>query len=474
MISLLLEDMTFEQDIRELLMAFYPEEKYIYTNEDVFLSLFLSKKSIEYNIKIKSEDNVLEFSSPLRETKFDTKNDLKRNIYINLLKLGNKELPWGTLTGIRPTKIVMEMLENDMSLEDIKKHLKEVYLVSDKRIKLCTDTAKNEFNILKKIDYKNGYSLYIGIPFCPTRCLYCSFTSYSIAQWKKDTDTYVEALCKELLAVSKMYKGKKLQTVYMGGGTPTSLEGYQLSKILNVVKKNFDLSNLLELTVEAGRPDSITREKLEALKAAGVDRISINPQTMQQKTLDLIGRQHTIKDIFESYKLARDVGFENINMDFIIGLNGETLEDVIDSFTKVKSFAPESITIHSLALKRAARLNTENKREIMDNDLILSMINTATDTCADLGLEPYYLYRQKNMAGNLENIGFSKPGKECLYNILIMEEKQTIIACGAGTSSKIVFGDGRIERIENVKDPKLYIERLDEMIMRKESMHGID
>ena len=474
MISLLLEDMTFEQDIRELLMAFYPEEKYIYTNEDVFLSLFLSKKSIEYHIKIKSEDNVLEFSSPLRETKFDTKNDLKRNIYINLLKLGNKELPWGTLTGIRPTKIVMEMLENDMSLEDIKKHLKEVYLVSDKRIKLCTDTAKNEFNILKKIDYKNGYSLYIGIPFCPTRCLYCSFTSYSIAQWKKDTDTYVEALCKELLAVSKMYKGKKLQTVYMGGGTPTSLEGYQLSKILSVVKKNFDLSNLLELTVEAGRPDSITREKLEALKEVGVDRISINPQTMQQKTLDLIGRHHTIEDIFESYKLARDVGFENINMDFIIGLNGETLEDVIDSFTKVKSFAPESITIHSLALKRAARLNTENKREIMDNDLILSMINTATDTCADLGLEPYYLYRQKNMAGNLENIGFSKPGKECLYNILIMEEKQTIIACGAGTSSKIVFGDGRIERIENVKDPKLYIERLDEMIMRKESMHGID
>ena len=474
MISLLLEDMTFEQDIRELLMAFYPEEKYIYTDEDVFLSLLLSKDNTDYHIKIKSEDNVLEFSSPLRDTKFDTKNDLKRNIYIYLLKLGNKELPWGTLTGIRPTKIVMEMLENDMSLEDIKKHLKDVYLVSDKRIKLCTDTAKNEFNILKKIDYKNGYSLYIGIPFCPTRCLYCSFTSYSIAQWKKDTDTYVEALCKELLAVSKMYEGKKLQTIYMGGGTPTSLEGYQLSKILNVVKKNFDLSNLLELTVEAGRPDSITKEKLEALKDVGVDRISINPQTMQQKTLDLIGRHHSIEDIYESYKLARDVGFENINMDFIIGLNGETLEDVIDSFTKVKSFAPESVTIHSLALKRAARLNTENKREIMDNDLILSMINTATDACADLGLEPYYLYRQKNMAGNLENIGFSEPGKECLYNILIMEEKQTIIACGAGTSSKIVFGDGRIERIENVKDPKLYIERLDEMIMRKESMHGID
>lgn len=474
MISLLLEDMTFEQDVRELLMAFYPDEKYIYTDEDSTLSLLLSKDNTDYHIKIKNDGNTLEFSSPLKETKFDTKNDLKRNIYLNLLKLGNEKLPWGTLTGIRPTKIVMEMLEKNMAIEDIKKHLKEVYLVSNKRIKLCTDTAKNEFNILKKIDYKNGYSLYIGIPFCPTRCLYCSFTSYSIAQWKKDTDTYIEALCKELIAVSKMYSGKKLQTIYMGGGTPTSLEAYQLSEILNLVRGNFDLSNLLELTVEAGRPDSITREKLEALKAAGVDRISINPQTMQQKTLDLIGRHHTIEDIYESYQLAREVGFENINMDFIIGLNGETLEDVSDSFTNVKSFAPESITIHSLALKRAARLNTENKREIMDNNLILSMINMATDTCSELGLEPYYLYRQKNMAGNLENIGFSKPGKECLYNILIMEEKQTIIACGAGTSSKIVFGDGRIERIETVKDPKLYIERLDEMIMRKESMHGID
>ena len=383
-------------------------------------------------------------------------------------------MPWGTLTGIRPTKIVMDLLEKNMPLEEIKKHLKEVYMVGDKRMNLCIDTAFKEFNILKKIDYKDGYSLYIGIPFCPTRCLYCSFTSYSIAQWKKDTDTYVEALCKELIAVSKMYKGKKLQTIYMGGGTPTSLEGCQLTKILDTVKTYFDFSNLLELTVEAGRPDSITREKLLALRDMGVNRISINPQTMQQKTLDLIGRKHTVEDICNSFKLAREVGFTNINMDFIIGLNGESLSDIKDSFTKVKEFSPESITIHSLALKRAARLNTENKREIMDNDLMLSMIDVATDTCNKLGLKPYYLYRQKNMAGNLENIGFSKPGKECLYNILIMEEKQTIIACGAGTSSKIVFNDGRIERIENVKDPKLYIERLDEMIERKENMHGID
>lgn len=474
MISLLLEDMTFEQDIRELLMAFYPGEKYIYTGDTALLRLHLHKKEHEYHVSINTESEAIEFCSKIKDTKFDTKNELKRNIYINLLKLGNKELPWGTLTGIRPTKIVMDLLEKNMPLEEIKRHLKEVYLVGDKRMNLCIDTAFKEFNILKKIDYKDGYSLYIGIPFCPTRCLYCSFTSYSIAQWKKDTDTYVEALCKELVAVSKMYNGKKLQTIYMGGGTPTSLEGCQLTKILDTVKTNFDFSNLLELTVEAGRPDSITREKLVALRDMGVNRISINPQTMQQKTLDLIGRKHTIEDICNSFKLAREVGFTNINMDFIIGLNGETLSDIKDSFTKVKEFSPESITIHSLALKRAARLNTENKREIMDNDLMLSMIDVATDTCNELGLEPYYLYRQKNMAGNLENIGFSKPGKECLYNILIMEEKQTIIACGAGTSSKIVFNDGRIERIENVKDPKLYIERLDEMIERKENMHGID
>ena len=474
MISLLLEDMTFEQDIRELLMAFYPDEKYIYIDDTAVLRLHLYKKEYEYHIRINTDSEVLEFCSEIKDTKFDTKNELKRNIYQNLLKLGNKELPWGTLTGIRPTKIVMDLLEKNMPLEEIKRHLKEVYLVGDKRMNLCIDTAFKEFNILKKIDYKDGYSLYIGIPFCPTRCLYCSFTSYSIAQWKKDTDTYVEALCKELIAVSKMYKGKKLQTIYMGGGTPTSLEGCQLTKILDTVKTNFDFSNLLELTVEAGRPDSITREKLIALRDMGVNRISINPQTMQQKTLDLIGRKHTIEDICNSFRLAREVGFTNINMDFIIGLNGETLSDIKDSFTKVKDFVPESLTIHSLALKRAARLNTENKREIMDNDLMLSMIDVATETCNELGLKPYYLYRQKNMAGNLENIGFSKPGKECLYNILIMEEKQTIIACGAGTSSKIVFNDGRIERIENVKDPKLYIERLDEMIERKENMHGID
>jgi len=474
MISLLLEDMTFEQDIRELLMAFYPGEKYIYIDNTALLRLHLYKKEQEYHISINTENEAIEFCSEIKDTKFDTKNELKRSIYLNLLKLGNKELPWGTLTGIRPTKIVMEMLEKNIPLEDIKIHLKEVYLVGEQRINLCISTALREFNILKKIDYKDGYSLYIGIPFCPTRCLYCSFTSYSIALWKKETDTYVAALCKELTAVSKMFRGKKLQTIYMGGGTPTSLEAYQLTEILDTVKTNFDLSNLLELTVEAGRPDSITKEKLITLKASGVNRISVNPQTMQQKTLDLIGRKHTTEDIYNSFRLAREAGFTNINMDFIIGLNGETLSDIKDSFIKVKKLAPESITIHSLALKRAAGLNTENKREIMDNELMLAMIDVATNTCNELGLKPYYLYRQKNMAGNLENIGFSKPDKECLYNILIMEEKQTIIACGAGTSSKIVFEDGRIERIENVKDPKLYIERLDEMIKRKENMNGIN
>lgn len=475
MISLVLEDFTFEQDIRELLMAFYPGEKYIYRfAENSVLTLFLAKESYYYNITIKTDLKELGFLSYIKETKFDTKNELKRNIYDNLLGLGNKKLPWGTLTGIRPTKIVMEMLENEISISDIKKHLKEVYLVGDVRANLCVDTAVNEFNILKRVNYKDGYSLYIGIPFCPTRCLYCSFTSYSIGLWKKNTDTYVKALCKELKAVSKMYAGRKLQTIYIGGGTPTSLEARQLTEILETVKWNFDLSNLCELTVEAGRPDSITEEKLEALKKAGVGRISINPQTMQQKTLDLIGRRHTVKDIYNSFRLARDMGFNNINMDFIIGLNGETLQDLCDSFEKLNTLAPESITVHSLALKRAAKLNTENKREIMDNDLIQKMTEMAYNTCNILKLKPYYLYRQKNMAGNLENIGFSKQGKECLYNILIMEEKQTIIACGAGTSSKIIFNDGKIGRIETVKDPKLYIERLDEMIARKEGINGIN
>lgn len=325
------------------------------------------------------------------------------------------------------------------------------------------------------MDYKNGYSLYIGIPFCPTTCLYCSFTSYSLVAYQSKVQPYLEALLKEMKYVSEAMRGRRLDTVYFGGGTPTTLSAGQLDMLLTELERQFDLSACRELTVEAGRPDSITYEKLCVLKAHHVDRISINPQTMNQQTLDLIGRRHTVEQIEEAFALAGKAGLDNINMDMILGLPGENKEMVQHTLEKIKALAPESLTVHSLAIKRAAALNIWREKYLdlqMDNsDEIVSM---AADYAHQMGHQPYYMYRQKNMAGNFENVGYSKPGLECIYNILIMEEKQTIIAMGAGASTKIVFQNeteggqaGRIERIENVKDVTNYIQRIDEMIERK-------
>ena len=275
-------------------------------------------------------------------------------------------------------------------------------------------------------------------------------------------------------------KGRRLDTVYMGGGTPTTLSAEQLDKVLTVVEEAFDLSRCRELTVEAGRPDSVTPDKFKVLKAHNVGRISINPQTMNQKTLDLIGRKHTVEDIKNAYAMAREAGLDNINMDMILGLPGEGVDEVYHTLNEIKAMRPESLTVHSLAIKRASRLNILRQQytelSIKNTDSIIAMTE---QTARDLNMQPYYMYRQKNMAGNFENVGYAVAGLECIYNILIMEEKQTIIACGAGASTKVVFhneGDEnhsvRIERIENVKDVRSYVERIDEMIERKRKFFG--
>ena len=331
-------------------------------------------------------------------------------------------------------------------------------------------TAVYEKKLLETLDYKNGYSLYIGIPFCPTTCLYCSFTSFPISQWK-EPQVYLDALFHEMKATAERMKGKVLDTVYFGGGTPTSLKADSLDWLLSKLEDIFDLSNVRELTVEAGRPDSITREKLAVLKKHGVTRISINPQTMNQRTLDFIGRRHTVEQVKECFYMARQMGFDNINMDLIVGLPEEGMEDVRHTMEEIFSLNPDSITVHSLAVKRAARLNT--MKEIYKNLKITNtqeMIDLTAEYAVRMGMEPYYLYRQKNMAGNFENVGYAKEGKACLYNILIMEEKQTIVACGAGSTSKRVYPNGRIERCENVKEVALYIEKIDEMIERKRKL----
>ena len=405
----------------------------------------------------------------------ETKNALKQNLY-DLLKEGTgRELPWGTLTGIRPTKIPMKLMEEGKSDEEIFQYMKETYFATDEKIQLSIDIAKRERKLLEKIDYENGYSLYIGIPFCPSTCLYCSFTSYPLGMWKTKVDEYLDALEKEITFTATKFYHKKLNSIYIGGGTPTTLNAQQLDRLIRKIKCSFDLQHCVEFTVEAGRPDSITKEKLEVLKKHGiVDRISINPQTMKQETLDLIGRHHTVEQIRESFRMAREVGFDNINMDLIMGLPEEDLEDVRNTMEELKAMEPDNITIHSLAIKRAARLNI-----FKDNYKDMQMVNTqehmdlCADYCKEMGLEPYYLYRQKGMAGNMENVGYAKKGKAGVYNILIMEEKQTIMALGAGATTKFVLpeknpdGSQRTERVENVKDVKNYLERVDEMIERK-------
>ena len=283
---------------------------------------------------------------------------------------------------------------------------------------------------------------------------------------------YLDALYKELAFVAKHHRDKKLTTIYIGGGTPTALDEECLLKLMNMIHELFPVEESEEFTVESGRPDSITKEKFRILKEAGVTRISINPQTMHQETLDLIGRAHTVEQTKEAFLLARKCGFDNINMDIILGLPGEGINELRYTLDKIKELKPESLTVHSLAIKRAAALNIwREKYEDLKFENSDETVSLAQKYAGDIGCMPYYMYRQKNMAGNLENVGYSVPGKECIYNILIMEEKQTIIAMGAGASTKAVFDadqpSPRIERVENVKDLTSYISRIDEMIERK-------
>jgi coproporphyrinogen dehydrogenase hemZ len=491
MILLEFNDAEQENDSRVMLKAFFPEAKIVTSipeNADEAPEFFVQVRVIRQEmagldnadcdrlIRIyfhrDSTDRWDEYEDEAQQMasgKKEARNVFKRMMYDMLKKLTGRELPWGTLTGVRPTKIVYTLLEDGKNDHEIRDYLKKEYYVSEKKGDLAIKVASNEKRLLEKLDYNNGYSLYAGIPFCPTTCLYCSFTSYPLAVWKDRVDTYVDAMLKELEFTSRLMKDKKLDTFYMGGGTPTTLEPEQLDRVLSFFEEHFDTTGLKEYTIEAGRPDSITRDKLLIMKKHGVDRISINPQTMNDDTLKLIGRHHTVEQIKEAFTLARECGFDNINMDLIIGLPGETREHIERTMREVALLAPDSLTVHSLAIKRAARLNIfwEKYKDyaMVNTD---DIINMTADCAAAMGMEPYYLYRQKNMAGNFENVGYSKPGREGIYNILIMEEKQTIMAVGAGASTKVVFPEeNRIERVENVKDVTTYIENIDEMIDRK-------
>ena len=400
----------FEYDIQALLKSFYPEweprmlapdsevrDRRILEGEPV-MALFFGEEEVTLEIfdADSCPDKIDSLHNIEREDALDTersghvytwhpqeapgtpayKNAFKRFFYLSMQEETGITLPWGNLTGIRPTKIAMTMMEQGKSEAETAEYLRTMHLVSEERTALALDIAERERRILSTLHYENGYSLYIGIPFCPTTCLYCSFTSYPIAAWKKRVGKYLDALEKEIEATARFCRDKILDTVYIGGGTPTSLSAQELERLLGRLKEAFDFSQVQEFTVEAGRADSITEEKLRVLLAMGVTRISVNPQTMKQETLDLIGRRHTVEQVEEAFHLARQIGFDNINMDIILGLPGETAADVAHTIGRIKALSPDALTVHSLAVKRASKLGRwieengatayNNTGEIMD------------------------------------------------------------------------------------------------------------
>ena len=439
MIRVICNQETFVYNAYHMVKAFYPSET-VASSVDEKASNYVTVEFAEDGTDGQKEA-MIEIAdrqtNDMPAEKSAMKKYLDRMLYKKLSEQSGRTLAWGILMGVRPTKIAMRKLEEGMTQETFVPWFRKENLVSEEKAHLAWQIAGREKKLLDQLDYENGYSLYVGIPFCPTVCSYCSFSSGALGDWEHRVEDYLAALMKELEAIAKISEGRKADTIYMGGGTPTTLNADQLDRLLTCIDRHFVREGLLEFTVEAGRPDSITRKKLQVMKEFPVTRISVNPQTMNQKTLDVIGRKHTVEDTVNIFHMARELEFDNINMDLIIGLPGEGKEEVAHTLQEVEKLHPDSLTIHSLALKRATRLNLfkdkyeemsfENSKEIME----------MTQQCAgNMGMGPYYLYRQKNIAGNFENVGYAEVDKAGIYNILIMEEKQTILAAGAGASTK--------------------------------------
>lgn len=466
----ILKGHSFEDEALSILQMFYPNQSYNLTDKDDESGICV--------VSIKNENKFIaevydkgekiaqaEYTSESDDIK-ETKRNIKLSIYSAIKKYMPIKMPWGILTGIRPAKRVVDMWNDGFSDEEIEKSLKEKYLVSDEKVRLTMNVARAEEKILKD-NKPNKIGLYVGIPFCPTRCLYCSFTSYPLDKYSKKVDTYLDCLEKEMIYLSEKLKDFELESIYVGGGTPTSLNEAQLERLLTNIKKYF--KKPVEFTVEAGRPDTITREKLRLLKQFEVNRISINPQTMNEKTLRLIGREHSVEQFVNAFKMAREEGHTHINTDLILGLPQETAKDVEETMKRIVELDPESITVHTLAVKRASRLKEQlDSYELTQYDEMEKMLNISAEYAQKAGMFPYYMYRQKNMLGNFENVGYCKKGHEGIYNVQIMEEKQTIIAAGAGGSTKVYEkNNNNVERVFNVKSVDDYINRTDEMIQRK-------
>ena len=479
MITYVLEGHELQNDVQTMIQVFLANRHYTRTEEVTEGEITVKsemKQGIASAMLYRRGEKVSEWSMEYDEatlTEKEQKRIIKRTIYELLMKETGIRPQWGLLTGVRPAKLVSILLEEGKSDEECMRFLIEDYLVMEHKAELAVKVAKAEQKILAG-NNPEEISLYIGIPFCPTRCLYCSFTAYPLHQYKNRVDEYLDAMFQELDWLAAYSKKFVMKNIYIGGGTPTSLNEAQLERLLQKVEELFHPDETMEYTVEAGRPDTITREKLRLMKTYGVNRISINPQTMNDKTLMAVGRKHNVEDICRVFREAREEGHENINMDLILGLPGETAEDVRHTMEEIRKLEPDNVTVHTLAVKRASRLREElDQHDMTTADTLEEMLNIAAEYAGKMGMEPYYMYRQKNMVGNFENVGYCHPGKEGVYNVQIMEEKQTILAAGAGASTKTVDPEtDRIERVFNVKSIEDYIGRIDEMIERKRTGLG--
>lgn len=376
---------------------------------------------------------------------------------------------FGILTGVRPARLFIDTVSR-LGTDRAENYFKNTLKVSDNKLSLLKATAESEDKIIA-LSTPRSYSLYVSIPFCPTRCSYCSFVSHSIEKAREIIPQYIEYLCKELECCSRLQREKnlKLETVYVGGGTPTTLTPEELDTVLGAICKHFDVGSVREFTVEAGRPDTITKEKLNILKNYGVSRISINPQTLNDDVLKTIGRNHTSKQFFESFYLAREIGFNSINTDLIAGLPTESFESFCKTVDEIIMLSPENVTVHSLSMKRASTLTAVGFSPEIDAGIMASKaVDYARNALESVGIVPYYMYRQSKTVGNLENVGYSKSGFEGLYNVFIMDETHTILACGASAATKLKNPfTGKIERIFNFKYPYEYIGRFEEQLLRK-------
>ncbi len=455
--------------VEQLLLALFPETAPVEavsklsrgnTYLTVRAEIALDGKKAAATRRIKADDETVRLR----------RRALQQSIYLAAVQLLPRLPAWGALAGVRPTKLTTKHLLEDGTPSSAEKMLKDVYFVTPARRKLAVECSQATVKAMAALA-PGDLSLYVGIPFCPTRCTYCSFVSRTVGKKTELLEPYLDALLKEIAFTGTLLRksGCRVRTLYIGGGTPTTLTGAQLARLMDAIAASFDLSGCLEYTVEGGRPDTLDEAKLQTIRAHGANRMSINPQTMEDHVLRACGRPHKAADVVRAYREATAAGFEAVNMDLIAGLPEDTVEGFRRSLDRVAALRPSNITVHTLALKKGADL-FEKRGSLPSAEDVTEMVAYASETLAALGYKPYYLYRQKYMSGSFENVGWSRDGMDCLYNIYMMEEIHTILSLGGGGMNKVNLPNGTLQRFHNPKFPEQYIELLPKVLEQKEAL----